>query len=557
MSSRFFFRTLFILACCFSCTHQTTNNHQQVAKGGKAYGGEIRFGIPEPVNYLFPCSSEDIYTQRINTQIFEPLLKWDYTTMKVVPSLAASYQLNKSGNEITLKLRPGVVFHNDRGLNASDVKFTLEMACSGLSINKSGHLLVDLISGAADFHLHSTKSLPSKGIKGIQILDSLTLRIKLNRRYIGFEKLLTHPNLGIISKKAFEQYGMGIVNHPIGTGPFKLDQLTEKGVRLVRNQSYWRQDKVGNQLPFISKIKIAYIVNKQLEIIAFRKNKLDFVFNIPVSEIDQVLGSFDDAKAGKNLKHRVLSTKSYRISCLAFNCEKKPFDNPMVRRAFSIAIDKNDLIDTWLSGEGWPASFSENWNNDHEKIDFNPSEARLLLKKAGFADGKGFAVLQLYAAVNKGSLQHKLCLGIAEQLKKNLNIILKLNLCNRKTLDKNISQGLVSVWKSDWMADYPTKEEFLTRFYNGNLLQNRVKNGWNYHTVRFDQLYTLIMKEQNEGIRKSYYDECFQLLSNDSPIIPILHDDFIVMVNARIRNFKINPMENLDFSSIFIHESQR
>lgn len=557
MSGRLLLKILFIFACCFSCTHQATNKQQEVAKGGKTYGGEVRFGIPEPLNYLFPCSSEDIYAQRINTQIFEPLLKWDYTTMKVIPSLAETYQVNKSGNEITLKLRPGIVFHNDVELNANDVKFTLEMACSGLSINKSSHLLVNLIRGASDFYTHATKSLPSKGIKGIQVLDSLTLKIRLNRRYTGFEKLLTHPNLGIISKKAFEQYGMGIVYHPIGTGPFKLDQLTGKGVSLVKNQSYWRKDKVGNQLPFISKINVAFIADKQFEIITFRQNKLDFIFNIPVTEINHVLGSFEDAKAGKNLRHRVLTTKSYRLNYLAFNCKKKPFDNPMVRRAFSLAIDKNDLIETWLSGEGWPASFNENRKNDSEVIYFNPNEARLLLKKAGFAGGKGFPMLNCYTSVKKGSLQHKMCLGIADQLQKHLNVTLNINVCSKKTLEKNVSQGLMSIWKSEWMAEYPTKEDLLTLFYSGNMLDHRINSGCNYHNARFDQLYSLTMRAQNEGIQKRYYAECFQLLSNDSPIIPILHDDFIVMVNARIRNFKINPMENLDFSSIFIHESQR
>ena len=164
--------------------------------------------------------------------------------------------------------------------------------------------------------------------------------------------------------------------------------------------------------------------------------------------------------------------------------------------------------------------------------------------------------MNCYTSVKKGSLQHKMCLGIADQLQKNLNVTLNINVCSKKTLKKNVSQGLMAIWKSEWMADYPTKEDLLTLFYSGNMLQHRLNSGCNYHNTRFNQLYSLTMRAQNEGIQKHYNAECFQLLSNDSPIIPILHDDFIVMVNARIRNFKINSMENLDFSSIFIHESQ-
>ena len=90
-----------------SCGSETTE--QRTAVGGKLYGGEFKFMSSEKVDNLFPMSSVDVYSQRLNSQIYEPLLKLDMETMKVVPSIAESYKVSAINFRRSVKYGFGVL----------------------------------------------------------------------------------------------------------------------------------------------------------------------------------------------------------------------------------------------------------------------------------------------------------------------------------------------------------------------------------------------------------------------------------------------------------------
>ena len=239
------------------------------------------------------------------------------------------------------------------------------MACSGLEINKMNYLLVDRIEGARDFFNRSKKSLPKEGVSGIQVLDKQTIQINLNEPFIGFDKILSHTNLGIFPKEAYEMYGAEIGKHPVGTGPFMLEKMAADGVTLTRNPNYWRKDEFGNQLPFLDKVIMTYAKSKKSELLAFRNKEIDLVLQIPVDEIDNMIGSLADAQAGKNVKHKVESVPAFHMNFLSFACNSPEFKDPRVRQAFALAIDKVDLVDNHLKGEGWPAKKGCSSSNGH------------------------------------------------------------------------------------------------------------------------------------------------------------------------------------------------
>jgi peptide/nickel transport system substrate-binding protein len=276
-----------------SCGSETAE--QRTAVGGKLYGGEFKFMSSEKVDNLFPISTVDLYSQRLNSQIYEPLLKLDIETMKVVPSIAESYKVSEDAKTFTFKIRKGVKFHADacfngegRELTVQDVKYTLEMACSGLKINKMSYLLVNRIQGAKEFYAMSKRSFVPSGVSGIRIIDNATLEIRFIESFIGFDKILTHTNLGIFPKEAYEMYGSEIKKHPVGTGPFMLEKMETSGITLKRNPVYWRKDELGNQLPFLDKVIMSYAKDKKSELLAFRKKEVDLVLEIPVENIENI-----------------------------------------------------------------------------------------------------------------------------------------------------------------------------------------------------------------------------------------------------------------------------
>jgi oligopeptide transport system substrate-binding protein len=541
------------------------------AIGGKMYGGEFKFMSSEKVTSLFPISTGDIYSQRLNSQIFEPLLRIDMETMNVVPAIAESYTVSDDAKTFTFKIRKGVRFHEDdcfqdgsREVNAQDVKYSLEMACSGLPMNQMSYLLVNRIEGASSFHAKSKSSLPKTGVSGIQVKDDYTLEIKLVESFIGFDKILTHTNLSVFPKEAYEKYGKEITKHPVGTGPFMLETFDDKGVTLKRNDNYWRKDELGNQLPFLNKVIMSYAKDKKSELMAFRNKGIDIVLEIPVEEIENIFGSLQDAQAGKNIKHKVESESSMNINYVAFACESQEFKDPRVRKAFNLAVNRVEIVDKNLLGEGWAVQngFVPKMDNyPGEKVKghiYNVASAQALLAEAGFPQGKNFPTLDFYVNSIKGSASHKMCLGVAEQLKKNLNINLNIKLCTLDERDQAISKGIAKIWRTGWVADYPDAENFLSLFYSGNISENHSSvNSFRFRNAEFDALFEKALRERDTEKRNALFVKCDQMTVDQAAVMPIVTDDFMVMVNARVRDFKTNSMEYLDFSSIYIKEPKK
>jgi ABC-type transport system substrate-binding protein len=99
--------------CWTSCGEKEIDTEGLIAKGGKKYGGEFKFMSSEKITSLLPTSAADHYTSRIVSQIYEPLLRLDPETMKVVPAVAESFIVSADATIYTLKIRRGIFFHND------------------------------------------------------------------------------------------------------------------------------------------------------------------------------------------------------------------------------------------------------------------------------------------------------------------------------------------------------------------------------------------------------------------------------------------------------------
>jgi oligopeptide transport system substrate-binding protein len=561
--------TLFVVA---SCSNDTVDLSSMKAQGGAKYGGEFRFMSSEKITSLFPLATSDVYNQRLTSQIFETLLKNDFTKNKVVPHVAESYIISPDAKKFTIKIREGVFFHDDecfsggkgREVTADDIKYMLDFACSGMKANEMSWMLVDKIKGAKDFNAKTKSSLLGGGVSGVKVVDDRTITIELVEPFVSFEKILTHSSLGIFPKEAFEKYQAEIKKHPVGTGAFKLGVWDDKHVELVRNNNYWRKDDFGNQLPFLEKLTLTYVQDKKSELLAFRKKEIDLVLEIPVDDIENVLGTLEEAQAGKTVKHRIDSKNSLSSTYFGFAHESEPFNKKEVRQAFNLAINRSSIIDNYLSGEGYPALNGfvpsiEGYTADRVKgYKYNPAQAKQLLAKAGYPDGKNFPSIELYVNTIYGSSIYMLAKGVVDQLKENLNVVVTIKLCTIDERDKAIQTNQAKFWRGGWIADYPDPENFLNLFSADHLGTNSLSmNQMRYNSPEFDRLLNMSMKERNSKIRNEFFVKCDQMIVDDAVIMPLLNDDFITMVNSKVKSFETNSMEGIDFSSVFIKEPKK
>ncbi|MCH2225060.1 MAG: ABC transporter substrate-binding protein [Crocinitomicaceae bacterium] len=554
-----------------SCGDSEQSIDDLIAKGGKKYGGELSFMSTDKISSLFPTYAADVYSARINSQIYEPLMEYDMETMNVIPAIAESFTVDSEAKVYTFTIREGVKFHKDEcfgggtgDLTVEDVKFSFDLACSGLEKNQISYLLKNHIKGAEDYIKKSTASIPSGGIPSVKIIGSNQVQVTLSHSFPGFEKIVANSNLSIISKIAFEKYGNDIENHPIGSGPFALESKSEDKIILVRNPSYWKKDDFGNQLPFLSKVNMTYSKDKKSELSAFKDGKMDLVLEIPVDEIQNILGTLQEAQDGKNVKHKVDSRSSLSMTYIAMACESEEFSDVHVRKAFNLAINREQVVDNWLEGEGWPAIYGfvpTIGAYDNKKVkghNYAPDRAKALLTKAGYPNGKGFPVLEFYVNAKEGSSMHTMAKAVQKQLKDNLNIDLAIKLCTIEEREEAIASGKAKIWRSAWIADYPDAENFLSLFYGGNVQETAsMVNSFRFHNEEFDALFEKASSETNNEKRMQYLTKCDQIIVDEAAAIPMLTDDHIVMVNARIRDFSANTMETLVLKEVFIKELKK
>ncbi len=553
-----------------SCQHELDVASLK-AKGGRKYGGEFRFMSPEKINSLACISSVDEYSSRVISQIYDPLFDLDLKTLELKPSIAESFFVNDDATVYTFKIKTGILFHkNDcfngktHELTAEDVKFSLEMACSNLKINRIGHLLVNRIKGAKSFFEKSSKELPKEGVSGIKVINSNEVQITLTKSFAQFEKLLSHSGLGIFPKEAWVKYGLKMGDRPVGTGPFEFESKNDAQVVLKRNNQYWKKDDFDNQLPFLAKIIVNYSTDKKNEFLSFRKEENDLVLKIPVEEVKNTLGTLIEAQDGKNIKHRIESRSSLNTHYIAFNNESGVFKNVAVRKAFNLVLDREDLINNVMGGDG-RASLNgfvpEMLNypiNNVKGHSYDVSRAKQLLASAGYANGHNFPEIELYVVTNEGAKPHVICEAIVKSLNKNLALNLSVKICSVEERDRAIYNKEAKMWMDGWLADYTDPETFLNLLYSKNKVSRKsYANHVYFNNSEFDHLFEQAVSELDKQKRCSLFVQCDQITVDYAPVMPLYTSEHTIMLNARVRGFQLNEMEVLNLTEVFIKEVKK
>lgn len=538
------------------------NYSNNLAKGDRVYGGVFSYSLPEPLISLFPLETNSLSELRIISQLFDPLVKQSDSKGTIQNYLAKDIRFSNDGKRVKIKLKRGVLFHEDdcfragssRELTAEDVAFTISFACSNNPLNQSGSLLMGKIQGSESFY--NKGLLPEKSIvDGIRIINDYELEINLTQPYNNFKQLLTHPSLGILSKNSWIYYGKQLSNHPVGSGPFYINSTSSTEIKLAKNKDYWMHDNFGNQLPYLDEVHVLTNTKLSQEYPLFSKEKVDLLFDLPANELEKAFGTLTDAKKGKNLLHRVHIQKASKIHYLAWNLKAQPFDNPLVRKAFQFALDKNRICNDILSGDGQAINRGfipscAYYSNPHlSVIDQDLMRARTYLKEAGYDEKHPFPPVSFLVNAQKGSNADLWCKEVCRQLKSGLGIRIHVEYVGTKERDKRIKNGMAQLWKAGWVGDYPDAESYLRLFFQG---AGKNTFGNNFYNTRFNRLYLNSISTSDFRQKIRYQQACEEIITNENAILPIFSEDFFVLINLRVRGFEMNPSGIIDFSKIFL-----
>ncbi|WP_189315242.1 glutathione ABC transporter substrate-binding protein GsiB [Pectobacterium peruviense] len=306
---------------------------------------------------LDPYDANDSLSQTVAKSFYQGLFGFD-KDMKLINVLADSYDVSPDGLTYTVKLHPGVKFHDGSAFNAAAVKVNLDRASNPDNRLKRYNLF--------------------KMIDKTEAVDDLTVKITLKTPFSAFVNNLAHPAAVMISPAALTQYGKEIGFHPVGTGPYRFVAWNQTDfVKVEKFSGYW---KAG--LPKLDSITWRPVVDNNTRAALLQTGEAQFAYPIP----------FEQAKVlEKNDKLALVASPSILHRYISMNVTQKPFDNPKVRQALNYAINKEALIKVAFSGYATPAEGplpnSIDYSVKYHPWPYDPAKARELLKEAGYPDG--------------------------------------------------------------------------------------------------------------------------------------------------------------------------
>ena len=548
-----------------------TERKTQTALGGVKYGGVFKMNENEDFRSLYPLNITMAIENRIASQVFEGLVKFNQEDLSIVSSLAESWEINDDATSYTFKIAKGVKFHDNncfdggkgREVTAVDFKYCLDRACVSDPTNQMYPLLKDRVKGAKEYHESVNNKTPLEGgVSGITVVDEYTLKIDLNYSFAGFLNIVSHNAFYLYPKEAVETYGIEMRINCVGTGPFRVKKIKEsETVILERNPSYWKNDEHGNQLPYLDGLKFSFNKEKKAELLEFKKGNLDLVFRLPLEMISDVVGELEDAKKGGNRPYVMQVVPALSVFYLGFQHQLEPFNNKDVRKAFNYAIDRDAIVTYTLQGEGRPALHGivpPFKGYDYENVkgyQFDIEKAKEHLAKAGFANGKGFPELSLQINPGGGDRNVQIAEVIQKMLNENLGISIKIEQMPLSQHLESLETGKSLFWRATWIADYPDPENFLN-LLNGSHVPDKLSeksytNPMRYQSTKFDSLFNIALREIDDAKRFKLFGEVDQIAVDDAAIMPIFYDENTRLIQVHVKNFPSNAMEYRDMTSVY------
>lgn len=470
---------------------------------------------------LDPALIVDVTGGLISAKIFNGLVRLD-KDMKIIPDVAEGWTVSPDGLTYRFILKKGVRFSNGREVKARDFKYSFERVLNRETRSPNTWVL-ERIEGARDF----MKGLDGE-VRGIKIVDDYTLVIKLDRPFSPFLYLLTMTAAYVVPEEEVKRFGPDFSSHPVGTGPFILKRwLPNRELVLIRRDDYFAEKAV------IKGIVYRIIPEDLTAITEFELGNID-VLSLPASEYRR----FSENPLWKG---QIRSLEGINTYYVGMNCSRKPFDNPALRRAINLAIDREKILSTYYEGRGrlarGPVPDNLRRWRPPEAIGYDPEKAREMIEKEGL---KGLTI-NFYVTADQEVVD------IAEiiqsyLMKVGLNVRIKQ--LEWSAFKEAVNKGEPDMFWLSWWADYPDPENFLfPLFHSSNM--GPAGNRTRYFNERVDRLIELAAHSRDEA-RWRYYEEAEGIIVRDTPWVFFWHKTDYLVIQPWIRSFIAYPIYSMD-----------
>lgn len=491
----------------------------------KADGITVQIG-PNPET-LDPALNSAVDGGNMLITLFETLLIIDQDN-KVQPGQAEKYEVSPDGLTWTFTMRDGLKWSDGTELNAKDFEYTFKRIADTNVAAPYAETVIGMIEGYKD--AIDSKNPEKLNVKASE--DGKTLTIKLAYPCSYFDKIVAFGTMSPVQKATVEKNGDSWATKPetyVCNGPYTITEWTpSEKIVCKKNENYkggWDSSKIVND-----KLTFLLLEDSSASYTAYTGGTAQLIKDVPTEEIPTLK---KDKKDEFNVDP-ILGT--YYLS---MNLNKAPFNNKNVRKALSLAIDRDYVANTVMQGTYTPAynyvgtgvddvdpgkflenSKAANGGKTYISEDYkaNLEEAKKALAEAGYPEGKGFPTIT-YSTNDTG--YHKAVAEYLQQVYKDLGITMNIDIVDWSSFTPKRRAGEYEMARNGWVMDYNDASNMIELFTstNGN-------NDGKYNNPAFDKA----MNDSKVADKTAHFaalHEAEKIVSEDYGFIPVAYyNDF-------------------------------
>ncbi|WBU57641.1 ABC transporter substrate-binding protein [Paracoccus sediminicola] len=477
--------------------------------------------------------------------VYDRLVHFVHGETEIEPGLAESWEISEDGLEFTFKLREGVKFHSTdyftptRDMNADDVIFSLTRQ------GEDGGEYHDMTDGAS-YEYFNSMSMPDL-IESVEKVDDLTVKITLTRPEAPMLANLAMPFASIASKEYADQLIEAgtpelFNQQPIGTGPFKfVDYQKDAVIRYARNDEYWREPAAIENLIFAITPDAS---------VRYQKLKAGECHVMPYPNP----ADLEAMKADENIN--VVSREGLNVGYLAYNTQMEPFDQPEVRKALNMAIDKQAIVDGIFQGAGSvaknpipPTMWS--YNDAIEDDGYDPEAAKAALEEAGVTDlSMKIWAMPVQRPYNPNARR------MAEMIQADLSEVgVDAEIVSYEWgeyLERSKAEDRDGAVLLGWTGDNGDPDNFLAVLLGCDAVGDANRAQW--CNEEFDSIIKQAKEESDQAERTKLYEEAQVIFKEQAPWATIAHSVVNEPISTKVQGYKIDPFGGHVFYGVSLTE---
>ncbi|WP_349948305.1 peptide ABC transporter substrate-binding protein [Lacrimispora sp. BS-2] len=518
-------------------TTASANGETTTPAGGTSGGLDLSVQVGPDPESIDPALNSAADGANVIVHAFETLMIVD-SENKIVPGQAESYDVSEDGMTYTFHLRDGLKWSDGTPLTANDFVYSWKRLADPETAAPYAADMLGYVKGYEEAAAGDLDAL------GVSASDDKTLVVELSAPCVYFSKLVTHASMVPVQQASVEANGEQWSLKPetyISNGPLKMiEWVPGSHITFARNENYWNADKIT-----LNTLKFVLMEDANAAYSAYQTGEVSMIKDVPTEEIPALKD-----------KEEFHVEPGMGISYIDFQNQKEPFTNPDVRKALSLAIDRDYLANTVMQGIGAPASnfvprgvsdaeggtFFEDVTRKNNGGDFfniedyeaDVAKAKELLAKAGYPDGKGFPIVEYMtndAGYNK---------PVAEYLqscwKEALGISVDIKIIEWATFTPTRRAGDYQIARDSWSLDYDDPSNLLNL-----MMSTSGNNNAMYKNPELDKLLNEANSTADVAEHYAKLHEAENIILNDAAIAPINYRNEFWLQDPKLKGTWYSP----------------